>query len=460
MKHRSLFIIIALIAFLSCKKFVEVGLPKTELVRQSVFLSDATAEAAMMGVYNRMVVSGEGYASGNPGSVTYLSGLSSDEFIAGFSFSNDQSTLEFSSNVLTSTNDFLPDNLWSAPYRDIYGVNSILEGLAQSSGVSPAKKKQLEGEAKFVRAFAYFYLVNLFGDVPLVLTTDYNTNSNIARTPKAQVYQQMINDLKDAQNSLPGDYSISGGERVRPNKWAATALLSRIYLYIGDWTNAETQSSAVINNPSQYNLVGNLDSVFLKNSKEAIWQLTRFNANTFEASLFIITTTPRRIILSPQLLNAFESSDLRKQNKWVKNVIISGVTYYFPYKYKVRSITPVQEYYMVLRLAEQYLVRAEARAQQGIISGAQADLNIIRTRSGLTNTSANDKTTLLSALEHENQVEFFAEWGHRWFDLKRTNRADAVLAPVKSAWQSTAQLYPIPKVQLDNDPLMTQNPGY
>ena len=116
---------------------------------------------------------------------------------------------------------------------------------------------------------------------------------------------------------------------------------------------------------------------------------------------------------------------------------------------------------MVLRLAEQYLIRAEARAQQNNISGSQSDLNLIRNRAGLVNTAANDKTALLTAIEHERQVELFTEWGHRWLDLKRTNRADAVLGPIKAPnWQPTDMLYPIPQTQIANDPNVHQNPGY
>ena len=116
---------------------------------------------------------------------------------------------------------------------------------------------------------------------------------------------------------------------------------------------------------------------------------------------------------------------------------------------------------MVLRLAEQYLIRAEARAQQNNISGAQSDVNVIRNRAGLANTTATTQGTLLSAIEHERQIELFAEWGHRWMDLKRTNRADAILGPLKSSnWQSSDVLFPIPLTQIQNDPNFTQNSGY
>jgi hypothetical protein len=114
-----------------------------------------------------------------------------------------------------------------------------------------------------------------------------------------------------------------------------------------------------------------------------------------------------------------------------------------------------------LRLAEQYLIRGEARAHQNNVQGAQEDLNIIRSRAGLGATTANDESSLLAVIETERQVELFAEWGHRWFDLKRTGRADAVLSLEKAPnWQSTDRLYPIPFEEIKINPSLTQNPGY
>jgi hypothetical protein len=163
------------------------------------------------------------------------------------------------------------------------------------------------------------------------------------------------------------------------------------------------------------------------------------------------------------LLNGFESGDERK-NAWIKSTTINGITYNFPYKYKVRTTAagaPKAEYNMVLRLGEQYLIRAEARARQGNIPGAQSDLNAIRARAGLLNTPAGDKASLLLAIENERRVELFSEWGHRWFDLKRTGRANSILVVEKSPnWQSTDALYPIPQNEIATNPLLTQNAGY
>jgi hypothetical protein len=119
------------------------------------------------------------------------------------------------------------------------------------------------------------------------------------------------------------------------------------------------------------------------------------------------------------------------------------------------------EYLMVLRLAEQFLIRAEARAHQKNLADAISDLNIIRHRAGLPDLSSSlVQADVLAAVEKEKRIEFFAEFGHRWFDLKRTGRVDAVLAPIKPLWTSTAAFYPLPFSELQKDPNLTQNPGY
>jgi starch-binding outer membrane protein, SusD/RagB family len=454
----SLWFFLFFTSFLSCKKFVEIGPPPTELVSQNVFINDASATGAMLGTYSAMMAS-IGFASGDAYSITQDAGLSADEFI---NYNTDPNQEAFYRNNLTASNGTVVNNLWNEGYKYIYSSNAVLEGLNSSTGITDSTKKQLEGEAKFLRAFCHFYLVNLFGDVPLVLTTDYKTNSVASRTAASTVYAQIILDLKDAQALLSPDFRFSNGERIRPTQWAATALLARVYLYQQDWADAETQATGVISQAGLFSLDSDLNSVFLKNSSEAIWQLMPVLAgyNTNEGNKFILTEAPIYVTLTSQLANGFEIGDKRR-NHWVDSIQTNGQTYYFAYKYKVKAASDLTEYSMVLRLAEQWLIRAEARAEQGNVSGAEDDLNVIRTRAGLPNTTANDKASLLTAILHERQVELFSEWGHRWLDLKRTRLADQVLGSVKApGWQSTDTLYPIPKLDITNDPNLTQNPGY
>jgi len=244
-------------------------------------------------------------------------------------------------------------------------------------------------------------------------------------------------------------------------------LLARISLYQKDWHKAETASTEVIDD-SRYELLNDLTTVFGKNSTEAILQFqpTGPGFNTYDGYSFILDdnfNSNSPAALAQSLVSSFEANDQRFRF-WVGNY--NG--YYFTYKYRIKGGgggSSLDEYTMVLRLAEQYLIRAEARAQLGDLNKAVTDINIIRKRAGLDALSGNlTKDSILSVIMHERQTELFAEWGHRWFDLKRTGRLDAVMesvAPSKNTvWRSFAKLFPIPSTEIVKNPVLTQNPGY
>jgi uncharacterized membrane protein (DUF485 family) len=463
-------VFVLLVVPMSCKKFITVPASTTTLSAANVYTNDVTATAVLTGIYTKM--SNAPFNDGNLISTSLFPGLSCDELklIENFTITED---IQYSTNELTS--DLTPGfDFWSNIYPNIYVINSAIEGINQSHSLTQPVKNQLLGEAKFLRAFCYFYLVNLYGDVPLSLNTDYKANAQLTRSSKTIVYQQIISDLKESKSLLNTDYldgnlqkyTSQMAERVRPTKGAASAMLSRAYLYNGDWANAEAEATLLINNSDLYGIVA-LNDVFLKNSKEAIWQLQPVsnNFNTQDAQLFIIPPTGASsanfVGITDYLLNSFESGDLRKLN-WIGSIMANNTTYYYPFKYKSASFNaPLTEYEMVLRLGEQYLIRAEARAQMGNLSGSQEDLNAIRNRAGLPNTTSTTQPGLLSAILHERQVELFTEWGHRWFDLKRSGTVDAVLSVIKGAhWQTTDQLYPIPQTEISRTPGLIQNPGY
>lgn len=468
-------------SFSGCKKFVEVSAPVTSINATNVFATDVTAAAVLTAIYAK--ISSTSLPSGSIASMTLFPALSADE-LSLYTPSNNQAALNiYYANALTSLNVGNSD-FWGTIYPVIFVANSAIEGLTASNTLTPSIKQQLLGEAKFVRAFCYFYLVNLYGNVPLALSSDENITRLLSRASKAQVYQQIISDLTDAQsllsnNYLSGDILTTTTDRISPNKWVATALLARTYLYYGNLTNdpsnyvnAEAQAGALINNSGMFSLTP-LSNTFLKNNNEAIWQLQPVNStgttNTWDAWLFILpatgpTTTSYPVYLSNNLVNSFEPGDNRK-TVWINSVTISSTIYYYPYKYKINTPNAaVSEYTTIFRLGEQYLIRAEARAQQNNINGAQSDLNTIRTRAGLPNTTANTQATLLTAILHERQVELFTEWGHRWLDLKRTGNIDAamsIVTPSKGGiWNTNEQWYPIPQQSINTDPNLVQNVGY
>jgi hypothetical protein len=456
-----------------CKKLVDIDAPVTSTNGEIIYGTDENAASVLTGLYSNLSLSNVGDAGLS--SISLYSALSADE-LSLFSGVTDKRYVAYYTNSLTSTNVGL--DFWSTVYPVIFTTNSVIEGVSKSETLSAGVKKQLTGEAKFVRALCYLYLTNLYGDVPLSLSTDHRINAQLTRTAQSEVYKTIINDLQDAQQLLSdkyvkadavSPYSNGSEERVRPSKWAATALLARVYLFKGDWVSAEAQATTVINNASLYDTVAT-NKVFLKNNKEAIWQLQSVLPvlNTWEAYMFLLpssgpNTSNYPFYISPNLVNSFEPGDKRKSS-WTDSVVVSGTTYYYPSKYKAGLLAPSTEYNTVLRLGEQYLIRAEARAQQNKIAEAQSDLNLIRKRAGLPNTTAADKNSLIAAILHERQVELFTEWGHRWLDLKRIGNIDAVMsivAPQKGGtWETTDKLYPISKDELLYAPNLVQNPGY
>src|SRR5258706_2685387 len=389
----------------ACNDFVKIDPPQTDLIKATVFTDDNTATAAIVDIYYNM--SQSGFASGDVNSISFLSALSSDELLDYASGGGELATLPFNQNVLTPQNSEII-GLWSKPYAMIYRANAAMEGLNSSTGVSEALRNQLLGEARFVRAFCHFCLTNMFGDVPLVTPTDYQSNSLVAKASSTDVYQQIIMDLIEAQTLLGDHYPTSDGKRSRPNKGAATALLARVYLYVKDWQNAELQATSIIEHSDMYALETDLNLVFYNNSTEAIWQLANnYYPNDF--STFYIFDEPYNGALRDDFALGFEHGDQRKID-WVDSVNTGSAIFYFPTKYK--SLEPMQEFTTPLRLAEMYLIRAEARTQNNEVSAALNDINTIRSRAKLSAITVNTADSLMSAIEQERKWELFTEWGH------------------------------------------------
>lgn len=452
------FIFLLILSMLaSCKKYIEPGNPKTQLTSNSVFNDDATAIAAQLSIYAQMEVSGLFY------SLSLYPGLSADE-LSNYSFLPDQT--DISVNNITPAN-FHTYQLWSDLYHYIYQVNAMLEGVGRSARLSTTVSNQLRGEALFVRAICHYYLVNLFGPVPLISTTNYELNSNPSQASPDSGYRFIATDLLQAKELLletyPGGTSGTSNERVRPNKWTASALLARVYLHQLRWTDAEAAASTVINAGGMYQLVDSLNEVFLKNSPEAIWQLMAVlpGFNTYAGGTFILTSSPYISSIAPAFIDAYQSGDLRK-GAWTASFEDPSGIYYFPFKYKVpQNVTDVSEYTMVLRLAEQFLIRAEARVMQDNLTGAEADLNLIRERAGLPPVTGLSKQAIIDSIQQERKFELAFETGDRWINLKRTGKASDVLSFIKgNDWTDTDQLYPIPLAEMERNPKLIQNQGY
>ena len=446
----------------SCEDFVEIDPPRNEIVPETLFSDDQTAEFAANGIYSLMIVANSMYSS----DLEIFTGMASDELI---NFLDRDDFIEVGRNEILPDNSSLLVRFWQNSYQIINNVNGLIEGSEDNTNLTPPIRNQILGEALFIRAYAHFHLVNLFGAVPYITSTDIQSNNIISRTSVEEVYVLIIEDLLEAQDLFSASSTVENSEfRVRPNFWATTALLARVYLYQEDWENAEIEASKVIET-DEFVLEEDLNDVFLATSREAIWQLVPLNdgITRFGLRLPITFFGPGNFgetgatALRDGLLVSFDPNDNRR-NDWVG----SRGSDSFPVKYKNSTSfsigsTDNPEYAVMLRLAEQYLIRAEARVRRNDLSGAAQDLDTIRNRAGLTNITVTEQNDILEAVIQERRVELFTEGGHRWFDLKRTGRADEVLTLVKESWEPTDALWPIPEDEILNNPnLLPQNPGY
>jgi hypothetical protein len=450
-----------------CNKLLDAGSPTNKVITSQVYSNDSLAQAAIIGIYFKMM---ESFGPDN-GFMSRYPGLSCDDLNRGTTLADDT---PFLINTLSSDNKFVWQT-WASSYAYIYQCNDAITGLTGNHSITVSLRDQLLGEVYFLRAFNYFYLVNLFGDVPLIVSTDYTKSITAPRTSVNDVYDQMIKDLTKAQDLLTNTYASTPdfpSARVRVNRQAVKALLARIYLYREQWADAADAATEVITS-GLYQLETDLQQTFRYNSREAILQFMPVSNlyNTAEGGMFIplIPTSRPPFIVSDSILKYIEVGDLRQA--WIRTAIVSGKQYKSPYKYKQNAATsPREEYNMVLRLAEQYCIRAEARARLDQLPNAVSDLNAIRKRAGLSDLpTISTQNQVLAAVEQERRIEFFAEWGHRWFDLKRwparandgRKRIDEVMIALRpDTWKPTAALWPIPGDERKNNHALSQNPGY
>ena len=453
---KSAIIISLLSCLLSCRKFVEISPAPNLVVSDKVFESEETAISAVYGLYINMRVLNLNIINGG---ATVYGSLSAGDI---YNTSSTSSANPFFTNQLLSNNSIVSFNFWNKAYTNIYHANLIIEKLENSPLKPESVRNQLVGEAKLVRALYYFYMVNFFGDVPLVTGTDYNVNGRLPRASSQQIYEVIIDDLESAKSLMPEKYPLAN--RTRPNSYAAAALLAKVFLFVNQWEKAEAEATYVLSN-TNYSLLGTLNEVFLINSKEIIWQLGSESSNTAEGGAFIPSSATARpaYALTNQLLRAFDPDD-KRLNAWVRKNTVSTIDYFYPYKCKARqTATPVAEYQVLLRLSDILLVRSEARIKQGKLtgtSGADEDINKIRERAGLTKTTFFSEVQALDSLYVERQRELFCESGNRWFDLKRWGIANHVLHGQKPFWKPEAALYPIPDGEINRNNALVQNAGY
>lgn len=457
-KHSLTYLFIKYICFLflfccfSCEDFVDLPLPDSQLNSEEVFQNQQTAESAVLEIYARL--RDDAILTGGSSGIGFLMGLYSDE-LTNYN-PNDPNRLQFYQNSVLPDNTYI-SGWWQKSYNLIYSCNIVLEKLERSD-LNKDLTDQLRGETLTLRALINYYLVQIYGDIPFVLSTDYEVNTHLEKTNGKEVLEYLLPDLREAIAILPKDEA--NGNHTRIKKQAATLLGARIALQLGLWNDAEELTTELLEDPA-YLFNVPLNQVFLSSSASVIWRFEPENSgsNSLEGMTYIfLTTPPPNIALSDKLITSFDSSDLRLK-EWTQIVEGNNMVSYEPFKYKLNEPTSTsQEYSVVFRLAEAYLIRAEARFFMDDYQGALSDLNMIRRRAGLNDLEIiSDASTLAMEWFHE----FFTEFGHRFISLKRLNLLNQSLEEYKPGWDVTDKLLPIPDSELIVNPnLGPQNAGY
>jgi len=418
--------------------------PELQIDESLAIIDENSANTAVAGLYSQL--QRNAYYGFEFQSIGYLSGdnvvwRGSLNFYSQF---NQRAVIADNQTILLA---------WTGIYRSINQANNVIAVVPSlnAPGFTDAEKNQLVGEARFIRALCYFDLVRTWGAAPIVTTPTrgIDESARVSRAAPELVWTQVLNDLTEAENQLSDNLN-----RNRATRKTVRALRARYHLYRQQWADAERFATLLISDPS-YELVRPYANFYTNlNTRESIFELAFNNADQNSHNFFWLPSAdggryewgPSEAVmglLRDPNVGGSRSAAVRGTN----NLGICNM--YF------RAATDDDPSY-IMRIAEMYLIRAEARARQNNINGGLADLNAVRTRADTpTNNAAQSPEALLRAVEEERRVEFPFE-PHRWYDLVRTGRAQAVL----SIPNASRLLMPLPIIDLQANPNLVQNPGY
>ncbi|MBX0291841.1 RagB/SusD family nutrient uptake outer membrane protein [Hymenobacter sp. HSC-4F20] len=415
---------------------------------------------------------------------------------------------------IPSTN-VVANRLWGGSFIGVQRANIVLQKVPGIQGMDPVIQKRCLGEAQFLRAKYYFDLVRVYGDVPLFTAPPASPEAvNMPRTPAAEVYKQIEQDLIEAIGNLPASYS--GADLGRATKWAATGLLAKVYITQGKKTEAAQRAREVIAAPGKAMLANYADNFkagpAFENGRESLFEVQYINGrNEYDRNNVGSSMNeffgPRGAnqtpgsgygfnVPEPDFVNGYEAGDTRK----AASIWVPGDTYPdggkqsakatgspFGYNCKKWFVGKVNTNIWdsplnvpVLRMAEMYLILAEAVGPTA--EGLEAINKVRRRAFGLdynTPSPAHDLTAatpdFTGAVLRERKYELAFEFD-RWFDLKRYHGTQYGLIPVMTAQAAylrslnigaqrgiptvTNLVLPIPQSELDANPALVQNPGY
>lgn len=377
------------------------------------------------------------------------------------------------------------NSFWVLQYTGITQCNLVLDQI-KTITFNKTVQNRITGEALFLRAYYYFLLTQVFGDVPLYTTIETPDRLRIPRDGVSAIYIQILADLDLAATYLPIQYGAA--DVGRATQGAAMALAAKINIYQKNWTKA-LEYIAKVKSLNVYALVTDYADNFRKNTQnnaESVWEIQHTNLELGVGNSINQWWYSKKIVggygfaeVTASFVASFEVDDPRRKNTIVmNNEDYFGVVYknsfsstrYSPRKYLQADSTVTQKAdgdinYTAIRYAEVLLWEAEALTALDRTAEAIVPLEVVRARArklsdhpltALPKVTTTDKQIMTAAIRHERQVELGLEM-HRFFDLVRWGTASTTLPGFQAGKH---EVFPLPQIEIDLNTKLIQNPGY
>lgn len=476
MKHHKFFLVLYCFCIFSCNDILDKD-PLGILDAGSFFQSAEDAEQAINAAYKSLLFNNE-----NNNFYWAFAEVTSDEAITGGDGSRPGiQEMEFFTYT-PRTQEF--NEFWKVNYNGIAQCNTIIEKVPDID-MEEGLQNRILGEAHFLRAYYYFQLVQVFGDVPLITSTLPPDELKIPRTAKAEIYQQILEDCAFAGENLPVEHALS--DIGRATKGSSYALAAKTHLYMENWQEV-LDNINLVKDLNIYALVPNYLDNFtegFQNNSESVWEIQHTNLELGVGNFLNQWWRSKKIEgygfaeVTQDFVDAFEPDDPR-----LKFTVAQNNDEYFGFVFKPSYSSTgygIKKYlqidttvtqpsdgdinYTPIRYAEVLLWEAEALTELGLVVQAQQPLEEVRARaraqaedpdSALPPVLTTDKEEMLTAIRRERQVELGFEM-HRFFDLVRWGLADDLLDGFQVGKH---EVFPLPQTELDLNPSLVQNPGY
>ena len=472
----SFYIILLLLALTSCQDILDKE-PLGILDAGSFFQTSNDAVQALNAAYGPLLFNSE-----NKNFYWGFAELPSDEAVVGGDGSRPGLT-ELDFFTYTPRTEELND-FWKLNYQGITQCNVVIEKVPAIS-MDEGLKSRVIGEATFLRAYYYFLLTQVFGDVPLLTKITPPDELKVPAAPKAEVYRQIITDCDFAASVLPAQYAAT--DVGRATRGAAFALAAKAHLYQKNWSQV-LEYVTKVKALNVYALMPDYEDNFRENTQnnsESVWEIQHTNLELGVGNSLNQLWASKKVIdgygfaeVTQAYSDAFEASDPRRRFTIASNnEPYFGVIYknsfsstkHSPRKY-LQDSTASQKAdgdinYTAIRYAEVLLWEAESLAELGRVGEAEAPLEQVRARAraqaadpvtALPPVTGLDQTATIQAVRHERQVELGFEM-HRFFDLVRWGLAAQLLPDFQTGKH---EVFPLPQIELGLNPQLRQNPGY